>query len=172
MEKRARSDHAAGHDKSPAAAKPRNQAKVTDKRARRAESVGGADLPKIPKTFCLGRPGKQPRTIARIGIPPGSSRKKIPQLPKRRTTGSRGADTPPRAAASAAGRATARRNESRKGRRKPAGLGALPGGAVVAREPGRSWDGGRVRTSTRAMAKNKKKFYGVKVGRAPGVYDT
>ena len=87
MEKRARSDHAAGHDKSPVAAKPRNQAKVTDKRARRAESVGGADLPKIPKTFCLGRPGKQPRTIARIGIPPGSSRKKIPQLPKRRTTG-------------------------------------------------------------------------------------
>ena len=39
-------------------------------------------------------------------------------------------------------------------------------------EPGRSWDGGRVLTSTRAMAKSKKKFYGVKVGRAPGVYDT
>ena len=39
-------------------------------------------------------------------------------------------------------------------------------------EPGRSWDGGRVRTSTRAMAKSKKKFYGVKVGRTPGVYDT
>ena len=39
-------------------------------------------------------------------------------------------------------------------------------------EPGRSWDGGSVRPRTRAMAKSKKKFYGVKVGRAPGVYDT
>ena len=85
--KRARRDHAAGHGKPPAAVKPRNPANLPGKRARPAGGAGGAAPSKIPKISGRGRAGKRPDTGDRIGITPGSSREKKPQLPKGRTLG-------------------------------------------------------------------------------------
>jgi len=84
---RARSDHAASHDKPPAAAKPLNPAKFTGKCARLARTAGEDSPSPNAQRFCPERRGETSRTVARIGITPASSRKKKDRLPKGRSLG-------------------------------------------------------------------------------------